>query len=176
MKTNFDKTFSNYLGTVGASFSIPLVINQKFTFDTHLDYMFYHSHPLVIELNDSNRYFIQGFHIGIDACQDLFSKFQNVDLLMGLGFNVGRLNFQNWDVTKDDEFNRKNKYTNPFFSPKISFEPRVILFQFLTLSIRTELQIDVTNKNWKIKNNDLNPIGHSSATGYNIRLTLGWTG
>lgn len=173
MKTSFDSTFSNYLGCLGASITGSGLVMRKFAMDTHLDIVFYHSRPMVIEINDSSRYHIRGFQIGLDGCKDLFPKHNSIDLLIGLGFNTGRLVFANWDLTIEDKFNKKNKYTNPFFAPKLTIEPRIILFKYMSISIRAELQLDVTNQRWNIKNNSLDPIGGSAATGYSIRLALG---
>lgn len=174
MKTSSSSTFSDYLGCIVASYSSTFLVSRKFAMDSHLDYMYFHSIPSVLEINDSSRYFTRGFHIGFDGCKDLFPRHQNVDLLLGLGFNAGRFMFAHWNPTIDDKLNRKNKYTNPFFAPKLVIEPRFILSKHFAISIRAELQLDVTNQGWTRRNNNLSPIGRSAATGYNLRLTLGW--
>lgn len=174
IQTSLGSSYHDFLGCIGASYSGSVIANRKFTMDIHLDYAFYHSTPVVIELNDSSRHYLRGFHLGMDGCKDLFPRKENIDMLFGLGFNTGRLLFGNWDLTVDDKTNRRNRYSNPFFAPKLSFEQRFFVFKHLSISIRTELQYDITNKSWKKKSNSLQPISEVGATGYNLRLTLGW--
>ena len=166
--------FSNYLGMVGVSISECLAVNRKYSMDAHLDFAYYHSNPVVHEKNDSTRYGFGGFHIGIDGCKDLFPKRRSFDFLIGFGFNSGRITFGNWNLNLENAENRNNRYRNPFFAPKLSLEHRVILFNKLTLSIRSEIQIDVSNHGWKQKNSLLPTISNVAATGYNTRITIGW--
>lgn len=166
--------FKSYIGMIAVSVSECIALNRKYTFDAHLDYAYYHSMPVIYEENDSSRFYIGGFHIGLDACKDLFPKRRAFDFLIGVGFNAGQLTFGNWSLLIENKENRHNKYKNPFFAPKLSLEPRVILFNKLTLSIRSEIQLDVTNPKWKQKNDALPSIAKAAASGYNARFTIGW--
>jgi hypothetical protein len=169
--------FSDYIGYFGVSASSSGLLGdlqgRSFAVDTHLDLMFYHSMPMVMEINDSTRYHMRGFHVGLDVCKDLFPTVKSVDLLLGLGFNTGRMVLANWDLTEGNKENRRNKYVNPFFSPKLSIETRFILFKTISMSIRSEIQLDITNNQWKLRNSNLMPLGNSSATGFNLSLTFG---
>jgi hypothetical protein len=174
VQTKVGAKFNRNIANIGLSFSVPSNFNNKTNYDSHVDFGYYISNPIVQELNDSNRYFIRGYNFGFDNCKDLLPGKKNIDILLGAGFNAGWITFGNWDVTIPNKENRRNLYRNPYFSPKISNEIRFALFNNLSISLRSEIQLDVTNPKWYSRNNNYGSIGGFKTTGYSMRLTLGW--
>jgi hypothetical protein len=174
VETKIGSEFSKNIVNIGWSFSVPSNLNNKYDFDSHIDFDYYISNPVVQELNDSTRYFLRGFNLGFDNCKDLLPDNKNIDILLGAGFNAGWFTFGNWDVTVSDKNNRRNFYRNPYFSPKISNEIRFALFKHLSISLQSEIQFDVTNPKWYSRNKSNESIGGFKTTGYSLRLTLGW--
>ena len=171
LQNKYGSSFANNLGAYGVTAAGTGLLNRKIYLDHHLDVMIFHSYPLINEYSDSLKYYYRGFYVGLDGCKDLFPKKKNFDFILGTGFNTGRLLI----LTQDLSVSEKHfKYANPFFAPKINIETRVILFNWLTLSVRSELQFDVTNPVWNRKDNSLDPIKNSMATCYNINFTLGF--
>lgn len=177
IQKNWNKSFSEYLGSMKASASFSFLINRKVNIDSHFEYAFFNSFPSAMNVSDSLRLSAGGFYFGLDACKDLLPKHKNVDFLVGFGTNAGRVVLRHyWKKENDETYDevKHNRYRNPFFSPKLSFEPRIFLFKHLSISIRAELLFDVTSRQWKIKNDSMNQLGGFAATGYNLHLTLGW--
>lgn len=161
--------FSNRNVFVGFSVSESTSLNRKYNTDSHLDFLY--MLPTTNQYTDSLKYKLGGFYIGFDIGNDLFPKTKAFDLLLGLGFNAGRMKILRQDLTVSEDF---YKYKNPYFAPKLTLEARVIIAKRLSLSVRGELQYDVTNSKWKRKQASLELLKGSKATGYNLHATLGW--
>jgi hypothetical protein len=174
IQSSFGSSFNNYLGSAGASYSGSFIASRKFEIDMHVDYALYHSAPIILAINDSSRYYLRGFHFGMDGGKDLFPRTNNFDLLLAFGFNAGRLLFGNRDLTVSNKTNRRNRYQKPFFAPKLSVEQRVIVFKHFSISTKAEWQWDLTSPTWKVKNESLQKLSEAEATGYSISLALGW--
>ncbi|MPM59626.1 hypothetical protein SDC9_106471 [bioreactor metagenome] len=101
--------------------------------------------------------------------QDVFYKADHFDFLIGIGFSFGRIALVRNDYST---MNQSGKYTNPFFSPKIVMEPRV-LFGPLSLAIRCEFLCDISKQRWNLKDTELPEIPESSSSGLFYQLVLG---
>lgn len=96
--------------------------------------------PQKVNINDSINGFITGFNSGTSIYGlDLLRNNNKFDLLIDMGVNVGRLRFYG---------NSLIKQKNPYFSPKITFIPRVIIGK-VSLQFLFEYDYDVSKKNWR---------------------------
>lgn len=179
LKSQTGTPLNDFIFNYGVSFSNtrPLWINKNYLMDSHYDFSFYASlNPSFSELNDSIRYFIQGFNIGFDNCKDLLPEQRNIDFLFGAGYNVGLISFTNWNINQGNIDDFKKVYRNLYFSPKIVSELRFVLFKHFSLSLRSEIQLDVTNGRWLSNDKNLEGLGRFKTTGFNLRLTMGYIG
>ncbi len=120
-------------------------------------------------MNDSISGRINGGFFGTSLYNYNFTKKSNrVVILVGFGFNAGRLR-----ISSDDYRAMKN----PYFAPTINFTPRFRIKRFL-ISLKTEYQFDVTNKKWKNvqiskKQTELD-IPNLNQSGLLLNLSLSW--
>lgn len=95
--------------------------------------------PQTIFIQDTIKGKITGFVFGAAFGRALKTKKENFALLYCLGFNTGRLRMFN---------NQLLKQYNPFFSPKISIQPKIKI-GCLALSFLFEYEYDITKTSWK---------------------------
>ena len=92
-------------------------------------------------MEDSLKTTLSGFIIGGAAGAAFSNLKKTLTLNIYLGFNTGRTTLIN------NEYISQN---NPFFSPKISIQPKVIIKRF-AISLIAEAEYDVSNPAWKAK-------------------------
>lgn len=157
--------FSPNLFFLGISGAETMNIKKKYLIDAHFDIMFHNTQRNSSE--DSIQYTWSGWHIGLDAGIDLFPKQKRFDIITALGLNMG-----SFKLVQETEFDDARFNTNPFIAPKFIFEPRLFIGKYFCFSLRSELMIDLSNSQWKIKNNGVDNLGATKATGFNILFTI----
>ncbi len=164
----YGKTLTNDVSSIGISWKGIVWVNRFFIHDIHFTYQYII--PETHTFSDSLEFKLQGFHLGIDFCKDLFPRSMLFDCLIGLGFNTGRQKLLRKDLAIEDTY---LKYTNPFFSAKIIIEPKLVIGA-TSFSIRGEYLFDISNPNWNIKTSSLPFIGTSKSSGLFIQGSIGW--
>lgn len=94
--------------------------------------------PSQIYIQDSLRSRIQGFVFGASFGYSIATPRKKLSITPALGFNTGRT-----VVTQNAVISQKN----PFFSPKISIQPKIIIKRF-AISCILESDYDITNPKW----------------------------
>lgn len=124
--------------------------------------------PQDVKLNDSITAKITGFNFGFTIHGfDAFPHKRNFDLLFNMGVNTGRLRLYG---------NSLAKQKNPYFSPKISMSPRVIIGRISLLAIIT-YELDISRKNWRKMTFSDSPkinLPQTSSTGLTILASIGY--
>ena len=124
--------------------------------------------PQNIKVNDSITTNITGFNLAFSSFGfDLVPNLKNFDLLLGVGANTGRLRLYGNSYT-----NQKN----PYFSPKLSLIPRVIIGK-ICLQINIDYEFDISKKNWRKMNTSDSPkinLPQTSNTGLTILTSIGY--
>lgn len=166
LTAQYPDSFGPFLLHYGMSYSSVVDINQKRQLDTHIDLMLYDNHGNS-GTTDSLRYSWSGWHFGWDQGFDTFPKVKYLDVIVGFGFNWGR-----FKLVRDSKMSESSINTNPFFAPKFILEPRFTLGKLFMIGIRSELAADITRGRWKKKQNGLNDIGNTRATGANLMVTI----
>jgi len=168
LQEDYGKTLTNDVSSIGFSFKKTIWVNRLLIHDSHLTFQYII--PETHVFSDSLEFKLQGYHLGLDFCKDLFPGSKVFDCLIGLGFSTGRQKLLRKDLAIKNTY---LKYTNPFFSPKIILEPTLVIGP-LCFSIRGEYLIDISNPNWNIKHSSLPYIGSSKATGFFLQGSIGW--
>jgi hypothetical protein len=159
--------FEERLSSFGLSYKGTGLINRHLVCESHLTYQLFI--PTNYSFSDSLHYKFQGYQIGMNFGKDLFPRSNLFDLFVGIGFNAGRFKLLQKDLKIADKF---LKYTNPFFSPKISLEPKIVTNSF-SFSIIGEYLFDVSNPNWHVKDSRLSTLGITRSTGFFVQFCLG---
>jgi len=172
MNNSFEPTYGSRIESrftcVGITYKGTLQAGSQWTSDALFSIQYYI--PKNYLFSDSLSFTLSGYQIGTTCCKDIFSQAQHFDLLAGIGFSIGRLALSR----QDDIFaSASGKYTNPFFSPKVIVEPRV-LFGPISLAFRSEYLFDVSKNDWRRKNEALPLIGKAAATGFSAQIVLGF--
>lgn len=97
--------------------------------------------PANVQIEDSLKTTLSGFVFGAGVGPRFSNLKKTVNLNIYLGFNTGRTTLIN---------NEYISQKNPFFSPKISIQPKVIIKRF-AISLIAEAEYDVTRSAWKAK-------------------------
>jgi len=95
--------------------------------------------PQMIVINDSLRAKLTGGNISSLGGGDLLNKKENIDLVILIGFEVGRLRMYSYSLLR-----KKNGY----FAPKIEALFKVQLKRFV-LGASMAYKYDISNPNWK---------------------------
>lgn len=167
-KNQYGSTLDDELFLLGFSFEEMFMTGREGYFDGHLTYQFIL--PKSYDFSDTINYKLLGFQLGMDYGKDLFPECQPFDLLIGIGFNTGRLRLLQKDIRIENKY---LTYANPFLSPKIRIEPKIVIKR-IVFSIKLEYMYDISNPNWNVKDSRLSTIGTSKSTGYSVQLSLGW--
>ncbi len=165
LNEKYPDSFGPFLLQYGITASPCILVNRKRAFDMHLDLMIYDNHGN--NTPDSINYSWGGWHFGYDLGFDVFPKVRSIDLIVGLGFNTGR-----FKLTQQDQSGIVNVNTNPFFAPKITLEPRVVIKQLFCFSVRSEIMADVSSGSWRNKSNGVDDLGATKATGWSLMFTI----
>lgn len=124
--------------------------------------------PQKILVNDTTSANITGFNFGFTFLGvDAFPEQKNFDIFISLGANTGRLR-----IYGNSYVNQKN----PYFSPKISLTPRVII-RNICLQIQIDYEVDISKKNWRRTNFSDSPkinLPQTSNTGVTILTSIGY--
>lgn len=102
---------------------------------------YYQIIPAKILIEDSLKTTLSGFVLGGAAGMAFSNLKKTLNLNVYLGFNAGRTTLIN---------NEYISQKNPFFSPKISIQPKVIIKRF-AISLIAEAEYDVSDPAWKAK-------------------------
>lgn len=97
--------------------------------------------PTTVKIQDSLTTTLSGFVFGAAIGPSFSNLKKTLNLNIYLGFNTGRTTLIN---------NEYISQKNPFFSPKISIQPKVIIKRF-AISLIAEAEYDVSNPAWKAK-------------------------
>lgn len=139
VNTLINYSYSSPVQLVGIGYSGGFNVTRgQFDFVGHVSYKQVIPHRLAI--NDTIKCNINGFVFS--ACVfgwDFFSKSKIFHLLFSGGFNTGRLRLGG---------NEWARQKNPFFSPKISLQPKIAIGKII-LSVRADYEWDVSSKNWR---------------------------
>lgn len=123
--------------------------------------------PATVRIQDSLTSSLSGFVFG-GAIGPAFSNLKkNLNLNIYLGFNTGRTTLIN---------NEYISQKNPFFSPKISIQPKVIIKRF-AISLIAEAEYDVSNPAWKAKHRNRkaeHPLSSFQQTCYTGIVSIGY--
>lgn len=120
----------------GIGYSGALETNRTYTFYGQMSYC--QILPQSFYVHDSLKCTLGGFIYSAFVWGKRLNLNQ-FNVLLSLGFNTGRLRLY------DGEFaNQKN----PFFSPKISLQPKLALWR-LVLSVRADYEFDISRPGWR---------------------------
>lgn len=137
--------------------------------DMHLSYLQFM--PVKLSISDSLNFTLGGCNVSfLMFGKDLFYKSKYFDLIYGVGFNAGRYKLLRNDLSVSVE---TLKYTNPFFAPKITIEPRVILGSVM-IGIRGEYQYDITYSGWRNKTEVFPDLPEVKKNGFGIQGVVGY--
>lgn len=124
--------------------------------------------PQDVKLNDSITAKITGFNLGFTIHGfDAFPHKRNLDLIFNMGINTGRLRFYGNSLVTQK---------NPYFSPKVSMSPRVIIGRIGLQAIIT-YEFDISRKNWRKMTFSDSPkinLPQTSSTGLTILASIGY--
>lgn len=130
--------FSEPIQSIGLNFNVAYVRERRHDFTIHFSYT--QIIPQKIQLNDSITGYINGFNFSNNLYGiDLTPKSDFSSIVLGLGFNTGRLRI------KTDEY---RSLKNPFFAPSLFFNPR-FFFGHFSMAIRTDYQLDISKTHWR---------------------------
>ena len=148
----FTSNFNNQLNTVkymdlGAPVQLVgieesggnmFAINREWSMSGHFSYC--QVIPQKITINDTVNCNINGFIFSFCLFGgDLFYKSKTFGLLLSGGFNTGRLRLSG---------NEWARQKNPFFSPKVSIQPKVRIKK-IVLSLRGDYEYDISKPSWR---------------------------
>ena len=171
MNNSFESAYGSRIESrftcVGITYKGTLQAGSQWTSDALFSIQYYI--PKIFLFSDSLSFTLSGYQIGAACCKDIFSQAQHFDLLAGAGFSVGRLALNRQD---DTYASASGKYTNPFFSPKVIVEPRV-LFGTISLAFRSEYLFDISKYNWHRETDGLPFVGVAAASGLSAQIVLG---
>jgi len=168
LESSYGSRIDSRVTSVGITYKGNLQAGSQWTSDALFSVQYYL--PEKISFNDSLSFISSGYQIGAACCKDIFSQAQHFDLLAGAGFSVGRLALNRQD---DTYASASGKYTNPFFSPKVIVEPRV-LFGTISLAFRSEYLFDISKYGWHRKTDGLPLVGKAAASGLSAQIVLGF--
>jgi hypothetical protein len=97
--------------------------------------------PATVMIEDSFKTTLSGFVFGAAVGPSFSNSKKTLNLNIYLGFNTGRTTLIN---------NEYISQKNPFFSPKISIQPKIMIKRF-AISLIVEAEYDVSNPAWKSK-------------------------
>lgn len=123
--------------------------------------------PANVKIEDSLKTTLSGFVFGAGVGPRLSNLKKTVNLNIYLGFNTGRTT-----LIKNEYISQKN----PFFSPKISIQPKVIIKRF-AISLIAEAEYDVTKSAWKAKrinSKDAHPLNAFNQTCLTGIVSIGY--
>ncbi len=123
--------------------------------------------PATVMIEDSLNATLSGFVAGLGAGAVFSNLKRTLNLNIYLGFNTGRTTLIN---------NEYISQKNPFFSPKISIQPKVIIKRF-AISLIVEAEYDVSNPAWKAKRwnkKDAHPLSSFNQTCYTGIISIGY--
>jgi hypothetical protein len=153
---------------VGASFNCTGAMTNMGQFVCHLDYDYFL--PFQYSPISACSYRLSGYAVGFGMGKDIFPNSEKFDLVLSLGFQTGRLKMLWSDVMLGQN---KSVYNNPFFSPLLMLQPRIVL-GFLSLGGRIGYQYDISKGDWRHEDKSLNAIGNSYMTGYTLEGMIGF--
>lgn len=123
--------------------------------------------PATIKVQDSLSTTLSGFVCGLALGPSFSNLKKTLNLNIYLGFNTGRTTLIN-----NDYISQKN----PFFSPKISIQPKVIIRRF-AISLIAEAEYDLSNPAWKAKRwnqKAVHPLSSFHQTCYTGLISIGY--
>jgi hypothetical protein len=123
--------------------------------------------PATLMIEDSLKTTLSGFVFGGGFGPSFSNLKRTLNLNIYLGFNTGRTTLIN---------NEYISQKNPFFSPKISIQPKVIIKRF-AISLIVEAEYDVSNPAWKAKRwnkKEAHPLSSFNQTGYTGIISIGY--
>lgn len=123
--------------------------------------------PQFITIHDTMQAVYSGARFGMGLGKRFSSANGNLSISGYLGFNSGRSTLKNKDFTSVQK---------PFFCPKISIQPKIIL-KNVALSLTITAQGDVTNLKWipnYVNGKTPVPLANMSQTGISAVLGIGY--
>lgn len=123
--------------------------------------------PQFITIHDTMQAVYSGARFGMGLGKRFSSANGNLSISGYLGFNSGRSTLKNKDFTSVQK---------PFFCPKISIQPKIIL-KNVALSLTITAQGDVTNLKWipnYVNGKTQVPLANMSQTGISAVLGIGY--
>jgi hypothetical protein len=151
---------------IGGGFSGPVLISRSSP-SYYMHSLFHLVIPQTIFLNDSIRCKVTGFVYSLAWGGYVNSKSGNLYTGFYLGFNTGRLRFYGNEIIRQK---------NPFFSPKIGVQQKVLIGKF-TIGLILEAEYDISKTSWRrltYTNKDKINIEQFRQTGVTILLGISY--
>jgi hypothetical protein len=130
-------------------------------------FCYYKTIPATVMIEDSLTTTLSGFVFGAALGPSFSNLKKTLNLNVYLGFNTGRSTLIN---------NEYLSQKNPFFSPKISIQPKVIIKRF-AISLIAEAEYDVSSPAWKAKRwnrKEAHPLSSFNQTCYTGIISIGY--
>lgn len=159
--------FGKPIQAIGISFTSTFLLWRLHNTGFHLSYSQVVAQKIAI--NDTLNGKVNGFNFSCNIIgYDLTPKSHVVSLVVGGGFNTGRLR-----ITSENLRSQKN----PFFAPTLFFNPRFFVGP-VVIALRFEYQFDVSKKGWRSVNvsKELDGflLNNFSHTGLLTYFSVGW--
>ncbi|MGZ4056674.1 MAG: hypothetical protein ACXVPU_11140 [Bacteroidia bacterium] len=133
-KYNYNKPIQ----LIGFGLSGPTVVTRS-SRNYYCQSLFHIVVPQSVLLNDSIKSKVTGFVYSFGLGGYLITKSKKFYTGFYLGVNTGRLRFYGNEIIRQK---------NPFFSPKIGIQPKVLIGK-LTISLILEAEYDISKTNWR---------------------------
>lgn len=117
-----------------------------------------------ITVSDTNSSKIMGFSYNFGIGKMFASKNRRFSLPIYLGFNTGRLKLNLADGSQT---------VNPFFSPKLSVQPKIMVTRKLSLSLIIDYEYDISKTLWK-KSSSVSSLTNLNQSGLVGLISLGY--
>ncbi len=150
------------LSYIGVGYSGRFIVNRSSDYDGHIIYN--QIIPQKVSY-DSLNLVLSGFSFALTYGKALISKNKKQSIIFSLGFNTGRIKLKNSSLGLH--------YKNPFFSPKLSLQPKTKIGKSF-LSFIIDYEYDISNYKWKErrKNSLSYSFAKTTLTGITILFSL----
>jgi hypothetical protein len=123
--------------------------------------------PQKISIGDSLNYKLSGWQLMTSIYGKDIIPAHRIALVGAPGIDWGTVKIQG------DYKDGKTIYKNPFVSPFLRAEFRVIFWQ-IAVGVRGSYRYDISRKLWKQNNGNLSPLPNSKISGLGLQFFIGW--
>jgi hypothetical protein len=151
---------------ISANTLVPVMSGLMF-WVVHVDYNYFLPSQYAPTYSISSS--LSGYSVGFGIGNSFFPTSKRFDLTLELGFQTGRMKllWSNPGLSQN-----KDVYSNPFFSPHLVLEPRLMLGR-ISFGARIGYQYDVSKGEWRHTDASLDALGNAYLTGYILEAVLG---